>query len=212
MTPCIIPLEEVRAELMVVNSLFIASLAPVFSVEEAKEFIQRVRQEFKDASHNVPVYLVGCGNNVTAHCSDDGEPAGTAGRPALAVLQGSGLGCAALVVTRYFGGTKLGTGGLVRAYGDAVREVLGHVQRGQKIPVVTVMLGLPYSYFDQVRILVTAHKGEIIDQDFGVEVTLTMRFPDFVLDGFQAALRNLTNGQLAAELIERSEKIVPIAA
>ncbi len=210
MTACIIPLEAVRAELIVVNSRFIASLAPVFSVEEAKDFIQRIRQEFKDASHNVPVYLVGCGNNVTAHCSDDGEPAGTAGRPALAVLQGSGLGCVGLVITRYFGGTKLGTGGLVRAYGDAVREVLGSVQRAQKIPVVMAMLGLPYSYFDQVRLLVAAHKGEILDQDFAAEVTLTLQFPEPGLDAFQGALRNLTNGQTAAVVIERGEKIVPI--
>lgn len=210
MTPCILPLEEVRAELLVVNSRFIASLAPVFSVDEAREFVLRIRQEFRDASHNVPAYLVGCGSSVIAHCSDDGEPAGTAGRPALAVLQGSGLGYAALVITRYFGGTKLGTGGLVRAYSDAARAVISQARRGQKIPVVTLMLGLPYSYFEQVRLLAAAHKGEVLDQDFGAEVTLTLRFPDPAQDAFQTALTNLSNGQLKAELIERGEQIVAI--
>jgi uncharacterized YigZ family protein len=111
----LIPAKETRVELIVVNSRFIATVAPVFTVDEAKAFVARIKHEFADASHNVSVYLVGHGASVTAHCTDDGEPAGTAGRPALAVLQGSGLGDVAVVVTRSFGGTKLGTGGLVRA-------------------------------------------------------------------------------------------------
>ena len=101
-----IPAERTRTEIMVVNSRFITTVVPVFSVEEAREFIHEIKKEFSDASHNVPVFLVGFGQSVTAHCSDDGEPSGTAGRPALAVIQGSGLGDIAVVVTRYFGGTK----------------------------------------------------------------------------------------------------------
>ena len=77
-----VPFKEERVELRVVNSIFIASLAPVFSVEEAKAFIARIREEFSDASHNVPVYLIGHGSSEIAHSSDDGEPSGTAGRPA----------------------------------------------------------------------------------------------------------------------------------
>ena len=103
-----VPLRETRRELIVVNSRFIATLAPVFSVEQAKAFVARIRQEFADATHNVPAYLVGNGASVIEHCSDDGEPSGTAGRPALTVLKGSGLGDSAVVVTRYFGGIKLG--------------------------------------------------------------------------------------------------------
>lgn len=113
-----IPAAETRVELVVVNSRFIATAAPAFSVEAARAFVGRVRGEFADASHNVPAYLIGHGAATIAHCHDDGEPAGTAGRPVLAVVQGSGLGDIAVVVTRYFGGTKLGTGRLVRAYGD----------------------------------------------------------------------------------------------
>ena len=119
-----IPARRTRTEIEVLRSRFIATAAPVFSVDEARDFVNSVKDEFADASHNVPAFLVGYGPSVTAHCSDDGEPSGTAGRPALAVLQGSGLGDIAVVVTRYFGGTKLGTGGLVRAYGDAVKAVL----------------------------------------------------------------------------------------
>ena len=106
-----IPASETRIEMKVKNSRFIATAAPVFSVDEAKAFIARVRDEFSDASHNVPAYQVGFGPSTIAHCSDDGEPSGTAGRPMLAVVRGSGLGDIAVVVTRYFGGTKLGTGG-----------------------------------------------------------------------------------------------------
>ena len=130
----LIPAEETQAELFVLNSRFIATAGPVFSVEEAKRFVARLRQRYADASHNVPAYIVGHGETVTSHCNDDGEPSGTAGRPALAVLRGSGLGDAAVVITRYFGGTKLGTGGLVRAYSDAVRAVLAILPRAIKVP------------------------------------------------------------------------------
>ena len=130
----IIPAAEARVALTVVNSRFIATAAPVFSVEAARAFVGRVRAEFADASHNVPAYVIGHGATTIAHCHDDGEPAGTAGRPVLAVLQGSGLGDVAVVVTRYFGGTKLGTGGLVRAYGDAARAVLAALPRAEKVP------------------------------------------------------------------------------
>ena len=94
-----VPASETRVEAKVSNSRFIATAAPVLSVKEAKAFVARIRQEFADASHNVPVYLIGHGGSVIAHCSDDGEPSGTAGRPALAVLQGSGLGDVAVVDT-----------------------------------------------------------------------------------------------------------------
>ena len=86
-----------------VNSRFIATLAPVFSAEEARAFIVRIKKEFEDASHNVPVYVIGGGNTVTEYFSDAGEPSGTAGRPTLPVLRGSRLGDVAVVVTRYFG-------------------------------------------------------------------------------------------------------------
>jgi uncharacterized YigZ family protein len=145
-----IPAKETRVEIMVVNSRFIASAAPAFSVEQAKAFIARMKEEFADASHNVPAYLIGHGASVTAHCSDAGEPSGTAGRPALAVLQGSGLGDIVVVVTRYFGGTKLGTGGLVRAYTDATKAVLEALPRAEKIPTHTVMFSLPYTFLSRL--------------------------------------------------------------
>ena len=207
-----IPARRVHNETIVVNSRFIATLAPVFSVAEAKAFVAEVRAEFSDASHNVPAFVVGYGSSVTAHCSDDGEPSGTAGRPALAVLQGSGLGDAAVVVTRYFGGTKLGTGGLVRAYGDAVRQVLAVVPLAKRVPVHTVMIGLPYNLFEQTSLLIEAHAGQLLDKDFAAEVTLTARFPVSALDAFQSALRELSHGAREAVIVETGEVLMPIEA
>jgi len=209
----LIPAQETRVEITVVNSRFIATAAPVFSVDAAKAFIAKVREEFADASHNVPTYLIGHGASVIAHCSDDGEPSGTAGRPALAVLRGSGLGDVAVVVTRYFGGTKLGTGGLVRAYGDAVREVLAVLPRAEKVPTHTVMMAVPYAYFELVRRAIAAHNGQILDEDFAADVTLTARFAVEHFAGFQSSLRELSSGQLEAEIVETDEAtIMPIGA
>ena len=208
-----IPAQEARAEIMVVNSRFIASAAPAFSVEEARAFIARIKAEFSDASHNVPAFVIGSGASVTAHCTDDGEPSGTAGRPALAVLQGSGLGDVVVVVTRYFGGTKLGTGGLVHAYGEAVKAVLAVLPRAEKVPTHTVMLAVEYGLFERAKLLVEAHKGEILDQDFGADVTITARFAVWHFDAFQEAVRELTRGAVQAEIIETNpETIMPTGA
>jgi uncharacterized YigZ family protein len=203
-----VPVKEIRREIVIGGSRFIATLAPAFSIEEAKAFIARMKSEFEDASHNVPAYLIGGGNSVTAHASDDGEPSGTAGRPALAVLRGSGLGDAVLVVTRYFGGTKLGTGGLVRAYTQAAKAVVSDVPRAQKVLAHTVMLAVPYSLLERIRLLVGAHKGEILDEDFAADVTMSIRFPIEVFDFFESALQELSSGQLSAEIMESSEVLI----
>ncbi len=206
-----IPARETRTGITVVNSRFIATAAPVFSVDEARAFIAHIRAEFADATHNVPVYLVGYGSSVIAHCGDDGEPAGTAGRPALAVLQGSGLGDVAVVVTRYFGGTKLGTGGLVRAYGDAVRAVLAVLPRAERISTHTVMLAAPYNLYERIVLAIGAHHGQVVDKEFAGDVTVTARFPVEHFPAFQGALRELSAGAVAAEIVESAEVIMPLS-
>jgi uncharacterized YigZ family protein len=209
----LIPAQETRIEIKVLNSRFIATAAPVFSVDEAKGFIARVKSEFADASHNVPAYLIGHGATIVAHCHDDGEPSGTAGRPALAVLQGSGLGDVAVVVTRYFGGTKLGTGGLVRAYGDAVRQLLAVLPRARKVPTHTALVAAPYRLFERLRLTIADHQGQILDQDFASDVTLTARFAVEHFPPFQEALREMSNGALQAEIVETNPAtILPVDA
>ena len=211
MHPYPVPAHEIRRELIVSNSRFISSLAPIFCVDEAKAFVSRIKAEFPDASHNVPVYLVGHGDSETAHCSDAGEPSGTAGRPALAVLRGSGLGDVAVVITRYFGGTKLGTGGLVRAYSEAVRLVVEAVPRAEKVQTHTVMLAFAYTYLERVRILVAAQEGEVLDEAFAVDVTLAARLRVEKLPGFQASISELTNGKVQAEVIESQQILMPLS-
>lgn len=206
-----IPAEETRTEIEVKKSRFIATLAPVFSVDEARAFISRIKAEFADASHNVPAYQIGFGASVTAHCSDDGEPSGTAGRPMLAVVQGSGLGDLAVVVTRYFGGTKLGTGGLVRAYGEATKAVIAATPLAQKVPTHLVMVAFPYSYVERMRRLVEGHNGRILDETFAADVTLTAQFTVDAFDAFQSELIEQSHGSLRAEIIETNEAtIMPI--
>ncbi|MBM3145588.1 MAG: YigZ family protein [Chloroflexi bacterium] len=203
-----IPAEETRAEIRVSNSRFIATLAPAFSVEEARAFIARIKEEFSDATHNVTAFVVGHGASVTAHSNDDGEPSGCAGRPALAMLQGSGLGDAVVVVTRYFGGTKLGTGRLVRAYGDAVRSVVEITPRAEKMSTHLAMIALPYNYYERVRRLVLAHNGIIRDEDFTADVTLGCEFACEGFPAFQAALEELSHGQFEAEIVATNEAAI----
>lgn len=206
----LIPARQARAEILVENSRFIATAAPAFSVDEAKGFIARIRTEFADATHNVPLYVIGHGASVITHSNDDGEPSGTAGRPALAVLSGSGLGDIAAVVTRYFGGIKLGTGGLVRAYSDAIRAVLAILPKAMRVPTHTVMVAVPYNWFERLRLLVEAHGGTILDQVFAADVTLTVRFPREQFDQFAQALREASHASLEAEIIESGETILPV--
>lgn len=205
-----IPAGEARAEIEVKRSRFIATAVPAFTVEEARAFISRIKNEFSDATHNVPAYIIGHGTAVTAHCNDDGEPSGTAGRPVLAVLQGSGLGDIAVVVTRYYGGTKLGTGGLVRAYGDATKAVLDILPRAEKVPAHTVLLAIPYNYLERIRLLVEKAHGRILEEAFAADITITAQFPTAQFPAFQNGLRELSHGSLSAEIIETADTILPV--
>ena len=208
-----IPAADARVEIEVMNSRFIAVAGAVFSVEEARAFVQAIKTEFRDASHHVPAFLVGFGSSVIAHSSDDGEPSGTAGRPALTVLQGSGLGDVAVVVTRYYGGIKLGTGGLVRAYTDAVKAVLAVLPRAEKVPTYTVLLEVPYPLFEQTRLLSQKHAGKILEEDFGAAVTLTIQFMVEKLEGFNQELRELSRGECQALILETNlDTIMPLGS
>ena len=132
-------------------------------------------------------------------------------RPALAVLQGSGIGDVVVVVTRYFGGTKLGTGGLVRAYGDAVREVLKVLPLAEKVPTQTLMLAVPYNLFERVRLLIKELHGETQDEDFAADVTIVARFAARQVPQFQERLQELSAGRIEAEVMEiDDETIMPV--
>ncbi len=208
----LIPLEPVQTEILVVNSRFITDLEYAGSVEEARAHLARVRGHHPTATHNVSAFIIGHGNSIITHCSDDGEPSGTAGRPALAVLQGSGLGNVSVVVTRYFGGTLLGTGGLVRAYGDAVREVLKGVKFAALLPTTTLMFVIPYRLYDQILRLIEAHNGQVLDTAFLEEITVTVRFKDEEVEAFSGQLGNLSAGQVMPIMVEQNpETVFPLS-
>jgi len=208
--PYTIPLTEIRREHEAMRSRFIATLAPAFSIDEARTFMARIRKEFSDASHNVPVYIIGGGNTVTEYFSDDGEPSGTSGKPALTVLRGSGLGDAVLVITRYFGGTLLGTGGLVKAYTEAAQAVVHAVERGKRVPVYVTMMAIPYNFLERLRLLVSKNHGKVLGEDFAADITLTLQFPIVDYEAFQADIRELSAGKIQAEVIETKEEVIKV--
>ncbi len=192
----LIPAERQRTEIVVVNSRFVTTISQVTSTEEVKIFLDDVRQEMPDASHHVYAFRVGFGNSVTEGMSDDGEPSGTAGPPVLAVLRGSDIGDVIVVVTRYFGGTKLGTGGLVRAYSEAARTGLSQLKTIEKIEKSTLGIEAPYNWYEQIKRLITSHNGEIEDETFAAEVTLIASFPVDDIEMFTSALIDMTAGQV----------------
>ena len=198
-SPKLIPAGPARTEIRASNSRFIASAAPAATVEAARAFIVGVRAEMPDASHHVYAYIVGHGATTTLSMSDDGEPPGTAGRPVMAVLKGSGLGDVALVITRYFGGTLLGTGGLVRAYGDAAKAVLAILPRAEKIDRRELSITLPYAAYESARRLIAAHAGSILGETFAADVSLHVSLPLVEVAAFTAEIAETTAGQARIE-------------
>lgn len=182
------------------NSRFITTLARVETVEQAKDFIAEIRAEMPDATHHVYAYKIGYGAGVTEGMSDDGEPSGTSGPPALAVVRGAEVGDVALVITRYFGGTKLGTGGLVSAYGAAAKQAIAAMTTEEKIERIEAELRVPYAHFESVKRLGEQYEIRWLGEQFGEEVTLKLAIPVEAVDVFNAALNDLSSGTLALTL------------
>jgi uncharacterized YigZ family protein len=208
MTRKLVPAKQTRAEISIENSRFIATLSPAFSVYEARSFYKKIKSEFKDASHNVQAFVIGHGASITTHANDDGEPSGTAGRPALATLQGSGLGDVALVVTRYFGGKKLGKGGLVRAYRDSVKAVLELTSLAEKSATYLIMITTSYPLYEPVFRLIKTHKGNILERDFRADVTFTVSMPMNRYTVFNQALNNIGLGKLDSIILEENDSTI----
>jgi uncharacterized YigZ family protein len=200
----IVPTGILRREITVINSRFIATLAPADSVEDARAFIQKVRLEFPDASHHVPAFVIGGGNTCTEFCSDDGEPSGTSGRPLLAVLKGSGLGNVAVVVSRYFGGTLLGTGGLVKAYSEAGRSVTVAVGRAALVPAFNASIQLPYPLYERARQALESAGAVILREDFTEAVAIEAIVPEEDWESFSARLASLGAGSIPLRKLSRS--------
>jgi uncharacterized YigZ family protein len=194
-----IPAGQAQIELVILKSRFIANAQYTPTVEGAKAFIAEVSQTYPNASHHVYAFAVGYGASVTHGMSDAGEPSGTAGRPALAVVKGSGLGDVTVVISRYFGGVKLGTGGLVKAYTEAAQLVLAELPRTEKVEKQTTTLTVPYNLYERVKRLLEQYETEIDQEDFAAQVTLKLTVPRPNLKPLAADLAELSSGQIQLE-------------
>jgi len=166
------------------------------SVSGARERLAALRSEMSGANHHVYAFRVGFGNSITEGMSDDGEPTGTAGPPTLAVLRGSGIGDILVVTARYFGGAKLGTGGLVRAYTASAQEALRALKTELKVEKKTVGLEMPYSFYNLVKRLVAAHDGTIEDEVFDEQILVIARFVESDLNRFTIEVCERTAGRV----------------
>lgn len=165
-----------EAQIVEKKSRFIATIRPCETEEEAVAFIDEMKKKYWDARHNCSAFVIGKQGELT-RSSDDGEPSGTAGRPMLEVLLGSGIRNVCVVVTRYFGGVLLGTGGLVRAYSQAVKEGLGACEVGRLIEGVELTIATDYNGIGKILYLLGQRGITPIHSDYGVDVTLTLRIP-----------------------------------
>lgn len=190
------------------KSRFIAALRHVESEEEALSFLARIRVENPMARHNVYAYILRENNRV--RYSDDGEPQKTAGLPVLSVLEHAGLKDVACVVTRYFGGTLLGTGGLVRAYTKATQDAVAAARCVTFAPCRDLVVCVGYPLYEPVRHYLDAHGVQVLDVTFAGDVTLDVRIRAQEAAALEEALVNLTAG--AADILVGEEDFQPIAA
>lgn len=200
-----IPKKNVRTEEIIKKSRFICDVSQVKDKKEAKDFIVSIKNEFPDARHHCSAFIAGPPQTGDMGMSDDGEPQGTAGKPMLQVLQGSGLGDIAVVVTRYFGGILLGTGGLVRAYSGAVQQGLEALEVVMKTPMRRVTLEVSYAQEGMLRRLLPEYIAEIEDQSFGAAIMFTLIMPSDQVEAFSKRIVEDTNG--TAELMIEDEDI-----
>jgi uncharacterized YigZ family protein len=195
-----VPAAEHRVEVVIERSRFIATVARAGTVEEATAFVRRVGAEFADATHNCWAYVVGPpGSTGRVGMSDAGEPHGTAGRPMLTVLLHAGVGDVAAVVTRYYGGTKLGTGGLVRAYGGTLQQALAALPRAERVTLATVSVTVDYASVSAVQHLLPSHEAAVVDETYAEAVTYQVRLPEGNVDAFRAAVLDATRGRGVVE-------------
>ena len=197
-----------EAELIEKRSRFIGRVWPVETEEEALEHLREIREKHWDATHNVYAYIIR--ENVIMRYSDDGEPQGTSGRPTLAVFQGEEVFNVCCVVTRYFGGILLGTGGLVRAYSHTAKLAL----EAAGIRVVglweRLLTACPYSLYERVRRELEAAGAILESTDFGADVSMEALLPKGASEALQQRLLELSAGTVEALILGEEYRAVPL--
>ncbi len=198
---------EAVAEYMIKKSRFIASLKEVQTEDEAAAYIAHVRKQYWDARHNCYAYQLGAGGMIQKS-SDDGEPSGTAGKPMLEVLKKQGITNTVVVVTRYFGGIKLGASGLIRAYGHTVTLGLEAASIADYKPYDVLTVCISYPFVSMIERLVPDYNIRIAQRDFADTVTFTLEIPQESTNKVKDLITNTTNG--TAIYSEQGNKTIPI--
>ena len=193
MKPYLVPTKDADAEFIERRSRFIGHIFATDTEEEALARLKQMRETYWDATHNVYAYIIRDG---ATRFSDDGEPGGTAGMPVLQVLQREEIFNVTCVVTRYFGGILLGAGGLVRAYAHSAKLALDAAGRSVKQVWTKVYLPCPYSWFERIRLEVTAFGGVIENTDFGADVSFDLLLPEARVQPFLARVLDLSAGTI----------------
>ena len=191
-------LEGGTGEITEKKSRFIATVRPVKTEEEALAFLEEMKKKYWDARHNCFVYSVGLNREYT-RCSDDGEPSGTAGRPMLDVILGEDIYNVAVVVTRYFGGVLLGTGGLVRAYSKAVQEGLAASRIIEKRRGIALKVTTDYTGIGKIQYIAGERNIPILNSEYTDKVVLELLIPSEYVDAVQKAVTEGTNGRARME-------------
>jgi len=191
-----VPAENITVKQEIKRSRFIATVGRAISKKNAFEFISRVKALYPDARHHCYAFVAGCPKNTPyIGMSDDGEPQGTAGKPMLSILQYSNIGEIVAVVTRYFGGIKLGTGGLVRAYSSSVQLALQKIKLEEFVVLKTVHVSFSYSHESAMRYVFEKMKVKINDVCYQNDVKLSIEFPEYKFDELYKEIKNLTRGE-----------------
>lgn len=197
MQPYSVPAEPVSFSEEIKKSRFITLLARTEGVEAAKAFIQEIRNQHPAARHHCWAFVAGApDDSQQLGFSDDGEPAGTAGKPILSQLMGSGIGEITAVVVRYYGGIMLGTGGLVKAYGGGVQQALKQLVVQQKVPLVEFAVQCDYSQLQLVETLLSQVGGHILRSEFGAAVDLVLALPAADAPAIVSHLFDISRGTL----------------
>ncbi|MCP1439159.1 putative YigZ family protein [Erwinia persicina] len=192
-----IPAETFSFSEEIKKSRFITLLAHTEGVEAARAFVQQVKGEHPAARHHCWAWVAGApDDSQQLGFSDDGEPSGTAGKPMLAQLMGSGVGEITAVVVRYYGGIQLGTGGLVKAYGGGVQQALKLLPRARKVPMLTFTLVCDYAQLAEIERMVARFNGQLLHSEFLQRVSLTLALPHAQVAGFTRNLTDFSRGAL----------------
>lgn len=197
----LIPAAPLDIEQEFKHSRFITRLFHCTNTDDFRSVYKHITQEFPGANHYCYAYVLGkptC--NMTLGFSDDGEPSGSAGRPMLAVLQGSGIGEIAAIVVRYFGGTKLGVGGLVRAYSSGIKQGLPQLVTITKVLRDAAEVQIDYGQLKQIEYLITKYDGVIIEYIYQADVIVKFELSQSHIKAFNQELANITQGQLTVKL------------